>query len=79
MSDDREARMEALRTRVKATKEAALSGGIIEEELVVSTQELPAPESRRQQEDDEWYELMDLDADRWRNLAAVLILSLIHI
>ena len=41
MSDEREARMEALRARVKAKKEAALSGGIIEEELVVSTQELP--------------------------------------
>ena len=74
MSDEREARMDALRARVKAKKEAALSGGVIEEELVVSTQELHSNESTRQQEDDEWYELMDLDADRWRNLAAVLIL-----
>ena len=83
MTDEREAKMEALRARVKAKKEAALSGGIIEEELVVSTEDLTDAQSIRQQEDDEWYELMDLDADRWRNLAAVLILvgslSLIHI
>ena len=37
MTEDREERMEALRARVKQKKEAALSGGIIEEELVVST------------------------------------------
>ena len=63
MTDEREAKMEALRARVKAKKEAALSGGIIEEELVVSTEDLPDAQSIRQQEDDEWYELMDLDAD----------------
>ena len=40
MVDDREQRMEALRTRVKAKKEAAISGGILEEELVVSASEL---------------------------------------
>ena len=75
MTEDREERMEALRARVKEKKEAALSGGIIEEELVVSTSGLEeSPQSIRQREDDEWYELIDLDADRWRNLAAVLIL-----
>ena len=36
MTEDREERMEALRARVKEKKEAALSGGIIEEELVLS-------------------------------------------
>ena len=58
---DNEARMEAS-VPAKAKKEAALSGGIIEEELVVSTEDLPDAQSIRQQEDDEWYELMDLDA-----------------
>ena len=76
MTEDRKERMEALRARVKQKKEAALSGGIIEEELVVSTSGLEeSPQSIRQREDDEWYELIDLDADRWRNLAAVLILA----
>ena len=40
MVDDREQRMEALLTRVKAKKESAISGGILEEELVVSASEL---------------------------------------
>tara|TARA_B100000674_G_scaffold84271_1_gene58344 strand:+ start:2857 stop:3714 length:858 start_codon:yes stop_codon:yes gene_type:complete len=75
MAEDREERMEALRARVKAKKEAALSGGVIEEELVVSTTNL---DQSGQTSDsalltNDWDELIDLDADRWRNLAAALI------
>lgn len=75
MGEDREERMEALRARVKAKKEAALSGGVIEEDLVVSTANL---DQSGQTSDptlltNDWDELIDLDADRWRNLAAALI------
>ena len=75
MAEDREERMEALRARVKAKKEAALSGGVIEEDLVVSTANL---DQSGQISDptlltNDWDELIDLDADRWRNLAAALI------
>lgn len=74
MEDDREQRMEALRARVQAKKEAALSGGIIEEELVVSSAELTTELSTEEQnEADDWYALWDKDADRWRNLAAAFI------
>ena len=94
MDQDREQRMEALRVRVQAKKEAALNGGIIEEELVVSSAELTTETSTIEQEEvEDWYALWDKDADRWRNLAAAfifigsilgmlsgaLILSLIHI
>mgnify|MGYP005620995145 FL=1 len=40
MADDREERMEALRERVRAKKEAALNDGVIEEELVVTTADI---------------------------------------
>ena len=69
MDTEREQRMEALRARVKAKKEAALAGEV-EDELVVSTAEL---ESATTEAEDEWYAMIDRDADRWRNLAAALI------
>ena len=69
MDTEREQRMEALRARVKAKKEAALNSEV-EEELVVSTAEL---ESATTEAEDEWYAMIDRDADRWRNLAAALI------
>ena len=75
MDEDREQRMLALRERVKAKKTANLTGQVTveaeagEEELVVS-QTLVAAE----QANDEWMEMLDRDADRWRNLAATLIL-----
>ena len=69
MDTEREQRMEALRARVKAKKEAALAGEV-EEELVVSTAEI---ESATTEAEDEWYAMIDRDADRWRNLAAALI------
>lgn len=69
MDTEREQRMEALRARVKAKKEAALAGEV-EDELVVSTAEI---ESATTEAEDEWYAMIDRDADRWRNLAAALI------
>ena len=61
MDTEREQRMEALRARVKAKKEAALAGEV-EEELVVSTAEI---ESATTEAEDEWYAMIDRDADRW--------------
>ena len=69
MDSDREQRMEALRARVKAKKEASLVGEP-EEELVVSTAEIEAVTTEAE---DDWYAMIDRDADRWRNLAAALI------
>jgi len=75
MDEDREQRMLALRERVKAKKTANLTGQVTveaqehEEELVVS-QTLVETERAN----DEWMEILDRDADRWRNLAATLIL-----
>ena len=71
MDADREERMEALRARVRAKKEAALKGET-EEELVVSTADLTV-QSAADEAADEWYAMIDRDADRWRNLAAALI------
>lgn len=71
MDADREERMEALRARVRAKKEAALNGET-EEELVVSTADLTV-QSAADEAADEWYAMIDRDADRWRNLAAALI------
>jgi hypothetical protein len=75
MDEDREQRMLALRERVKAKKTANLTGQVTveaeagEEELVVSQTFVEA-----EQANDEWMEMLDRDADRWRNLAATLIL-----
>ena len=71
MDADREERMEAPRARVRAKKEAALNGEP-EEELVVSTADLTV-QSAADEAADEWYAMIDRDADRWRNLAAALI------
>ena len=75
MDEDREQRMLALRERVKAKKRAHLNGQLTveaetgEEEMVVSQTLVEA-----EQANDEWMEMLDRDADRWRNLAATLIL-----
>ena len=75
MDEDREQRMLALRERVKAKKTANLNGQLTveaetgEEEMVVSQTLVEA-----EQANDEWMEMLDRDADRWRNLAATLIL-----
>ena len=79
MDEDREQRMLALRERVKAKKTANLTGQVAgqvtveaeagEEELVVSQTLVEA-----EQANDEWMEMLDRDGDRWRNLAATLIL-----
>ncbi len=73
MDDDREERMEALRARVRRKKEAALNDGVIEEELVVSTADIEPPAEEFPEASQDWFEMADLDADRWRNLAAALI------
>lgn len=73
MDDDREERMEALRARVRRKKEAALNDGVIEEELVVSTADIEPPADEFSEASQDWFEMADLDADRWRNLAAALI------
>jgi hypothetical protein len=74
MDGDRERRMLALRARVKAKKEA---GGLLEtpEELVVTSDELQTATNNIHAEEraNEWREMLDRDADRWRNLAATLI------
>jgi hypothetical protein len=74
MDGDRERRMLALRARVKAKKEA---GGLLEtpEELVVTSDELQTATNNIHAEEraNEWLEMLDRDADRWRNLAATLI------
>jgi len=75
MDEDREQRMLALRERVKAKKTANLTGQVTveaeagEEELVVSQTLVAAGQAN-----DEWMEMLERDADRWRNLAATLIL-----
>jgi len=74
MDDDRERRMLALRARVKAKKEA---GGLLEtpEELVVTSDKLQTATNNIHAEEraNEWLEMLDRDAERWRNLAATLI------
>ena len=57
MDADREERMEALRARVRAKKEAALNGEP-EEELVVSTADLTV-QSAADEAADEWYAMID--------------------
>ena len=73
MDDDREERMEALRARVRRKKEAALNDGVIEEELVVTTADIEPTTEEFPEASQDWFEMADLDADRWRNLAAALI------
>jgi hypothetical protein len=73
MDDDREERMEALRSRVRRKKEAALNDGVIEEELVVTTADIEPTTDEFSEASQDWFEMADLDADRWRNLAAALI------
>ena len=73
MDDDREQRMKALRERVQA-KKAAGALPHEPEELVVSSDEVELTEiATEPTERDEWFEMLDRDADRWRNLAATLI------
>jgi hypothetical protein len=74
MDKDREQRMRALRQRVQDKKTANLNQQAVEdspvqEELVVS-----AGAVAEAQPSDDWMEMMDRDADRWRNLAATLVL-----
>jgi len=73
MDDDRERRMEALRARVQA-KKAAGALPVQNEELVVTSADVQHDsELVESSRTDEWMEMIDRDADRWRNLAATLI------
>lgn len=74
MDEDREQRMLALRARVKAKKEAGALTVEPTEELVVTSDAVEsASATAAHQAADEWYEMLDRDADRWRNLAATLV------
>ncbi len=65
--------MKALRERVQAKKNA---GALVEveEPLVISQEEYEEVVTIEEQPQDDWYEMLDRDADRWRNLAASLVL-----
>ena len=73
LGDDRETRMKALRERVQAKKNA---GTLIEPEapLVITQDEYQEVVTVEEPQQDDWYEMLDRDADRWRNLAASLVL-----
>lgn len=65
--------MKALRARVQA-KKAAGALPHEPEELVVSLAETsPTDQTTTVSSDNEWFDMLDRDADRWRNLAATLI------
>ena len=73
MDDDRERRMEALRARVQA-KKAAGALPVQNEELVVTSADVQHDGVLGEvSRSDDWLEMIDRDADRWRNLAAALI------
>jgi len=73
LDDDRERRMKALRERVQAKKNA---GALVEveEPIVINQDEYEEVVTNEVPEQDDWYEMLDRDADRWRNLAASLVL-----
>jgi hypothetical protein len=50
-----------------------LNDGVIEEELVVTTADIESAPDDFAEVSQDWFEMADLDADRWRNLAAALI------
>lgn len=65
--------MKALRDRVQAKKNA---GALVEveEPIVINRDEYEEVVTNEVPEQDDWYEMLDRDADRWRNLAASLVL-----
>lgn len=65
--------MKALRERVQAKKNA---GALVEveEPIVINRDEYEEVVTNEVPEQDDWYEMLDRDADRWRNLAASLVL-----
>ena len=75
MDADRERRMEALRARVQAKKEAGMLQPA-EDELVITSAEVEelAQQTEAASAEDDWMAMIDRDADRWRNLAATLVL-----
>lgn len=65
--------MKALRERVQAKKNA---GALVEveEPIVINQDEYEEVVTNEVPEQDDWYDMLDRDADRWRNLAASLVL-----
>lgn len=71
MDEGREERMATLRARVQARLEGNEPS---DEELVVQASALTVEAPQARDEGDDWLAMQDRDIDRWRNLAAALIL-----
>ena len=71
MEEGHEERMAALRARVQARLEGNEPS---DEELVVQASALTIETEQARDEGDDWLAMQDRDIDRWRNLAAALIL-----
>ncbi|MGB1948388.1 MAG: hypothetical protein ACPIGF_02835 [Poseidonia sp.] len=72
--DDRERRMKALRERVQAKK---AEGALIEDDNELVVDQTVYEETvvvKEQEPEQDWFAMADRDADRWRNLAASLIM-----
>lgn len=75
MNDERDNRMAALRSRVQARLGAQREANGLEEELVVDESELLVVEQVEEVDiENDWLAMQDRDIDRWRNLAAALML-----
>jgi len=71
LDEGREERMAALRARVQARLEGSEPS---DEELVVQASALTVETPQAMEEGNDWLAMQDRDIDRWRNLAAALIL-----
>lgn len=73
--DEREERMAALRSRVEARLGAQREANSHEEDLVVDDSELMVIKQVEEVEaENDWLAMQDRDIDRWRNMAAGLIM-----
>ena len=73
--DEREERMAALRSRVQARLGAQREANSHEDDLVVDDSELMVIEQIEEVEaENDWLAMQDRDIDRWRNMAAGLIM-----
>lgn len=73
--DEREERMSALRSRVQARLGAQREANSHEDDLVVDDSELMVIEQIEEVEaENDWLAMQDRDIDRWRNMAAGLIM-----
>ena len=75
MDEERDGRMAALRSRVKERLGAQREANRQEEELVVDDSELMVIDQVAEVEaETDWLAMQDRDVDRWRNMAAALML-----